>query len=196
MKKAVMFGMILVLLAAAAVPVYAKGNPHGNGNGSGAGQGTSTGVNPGDQASSSIVNHGRAVNHGGRGNGNQGQMRTRTPFYLQGTISAKGTNTITVTLIHGNAQVKQYLGMDLTLQVNGNTLYYKVTQGNDTDSETEGAAPVTLSSSEDDGSRTAISFGDLAVGQKVAIHGNVVNSAYVARLVTVYLQMAVGEPTG
>ena len=67
-------------------------------------------------------------------NENQERMRNRTPFYLQGTISALDASlgSITVTLIHGNAKVKDYIGTDLTLQTNESTMIFEITQGNQT----------------------------------------------------------------
>jgi hypothetical protein len=128
----------------------------------------------------------------------------RTPFYLQGEISAinSATHTITVTLTHGNAQVKQYIGGTLTLQATDATQIYKFTQGNEGESELgESAYPnmdssETESSAEDGSNRVAIPFDQLAVGDKVAIHGNLLDGAFTARLITVYVGMPAGEPVG
>jgi hypothetical protein len=124
----------------------------------------------------------------------------RTPFYLQGTISAidTGTGRLTVTLMHGNAQVKEYLGTDLTLQTSDGTLIFQITQGEETDEGTEQTAtPTTNSNPSSDGSdsnRIPITFDQLVIGQKVTIHGNLVDGVYTARLITVYIQMHLDQP--
>jgi hypothetical protein len=100
----------------------------------------------------------------------------RTPFYLQGTISAIDGTTVTVTLIHGNAQVKGYIGKPLDLTTNEATLYYMIT-------------PI----EEPHADRVPITFGDLVVGQVVAIHGNLVDPVFTARLITVYNQTTLGQ---
>jgi hypothetical protein len=101
----------------------------------------------------------------------------RKPFYLQGTIFALGSNgtdnILTVTVVHGNAQVKQYIGTNMTLIVPQATLMYKITQMEDEDT-TPNKVPIT--------------FAELQVGQKVAIHGNVVNGVFTTRLITVYIK--------
>ncbi|PWB51465.1 MAG: hypothetical protein C3F13_13565 [Anaerolineales bacterium] len=128
----------------------------------------------------------------------------RSPFYLQGEISAidPATQTITVTLTHGNAQVKQYIGETLALQFTDTTQIYKITQGNDEGSEMgePGALnmgnPETEGSAEDGSNRVAIPFEQLAVGDRVAIHGNLLDGVFTATLVTVYVGMPAGEPVG
>jgi hypothetical protein len=198
MRKVTMLGIVLVLLAVSVVPVMAKDHPNGHGNGASEGQGNSAGVNPGVSELGKQQNQNRNANSGARGNGNHGQKRMSTPFYLQGTISAidPAAKTITVTLIHGNAQVKQYIGKDLFLQTSDATLFFQITQGNETESTTEQTATPTLSSEATQMDRVPITFDKLAVGQKVAIHGNLVNSVYTARLVTVYIKTPILAPTG
>jgi hypothetical protein len=206
MKKVTILVIILVLLAVSVVPAMAKGPKHGQGNASTPGQGTSTGVNPGDSNQERHQNQSRGAKISASGNGNHGQTRMRTPFYLQGIISAVDTSakTIKVTLIHGNAQVKQYIGLELTLQANDATQIFKVTQGNENESESEWSTTPTLSNdvseqsatpalSNDETDKVSINFDQLAVGQKVAIHGNLVNSIYSVRLITVYIPKSVGE---
>ena len=194
MKKITILTIVLVLLAVSVVPVMAKDHPNGHGNGANAGHGNSSGVNPGDREQLRQQDQDRDTNHGA--SGNHGQMRMRTPFYLQGTIKAITAKTITVTLIHGNARVKRYIGKELTLQINDSTLIFQITQGDENGSETEGTETPTLSSDETQSNRIPITFDKLVAGQKVAIHGNLVDNVYTARLITVYLQASVGESTG
>ncbi len=196
MKKVTILGIVLVLLAVSVVPVMAKNLPHGNGNGASAGHGNSAGVNPGDRDQERQKKQDRQSNISV--NGNHGRGRMRTPFYLQGTITAvdQGAKTITVTLIHGNAQVKQYIGDELVLKVTDGTLIFKLTQGGEDESGTGETAAPSVSSEDTDMNRVPITFAELADGQKVAIHGNVVDSVFTARLITVYIQSPVGEPPG
>ncbi len=208
MKKVVYLGIVLILLAAFTVPAMAK-SPKNNGNGNGGGHGNgnsvSTGGNSGGVAQGNQANHSNHNNHGNsKENGTQGRTHPNTPFYLQGTISSviADTQTITVTLTHGNAMVKQFLGEDLAIKVTGATQIFKITQGAE-DEEGEGESETTEGSSSEsatnedgEGNRVAIPFNQLAVGQYVAIHGNLVDEVYTARLITVYIRTPVGEPVG
>ena len=204
MKKVAILSIVLVLLVVSVVPVMAKGPNNGHGNGVGTGQGNPAGSSSGDRDQVRQQNHDGASNNGARGNGNHGQNRMRTPFYLQGVISAVDTTakTLTVTLIHGNAKVKEYIGTDLTLQATVATLIFKITQGDEAESEIgESRVPgeageTSVGSDESDTGRVPITFDQLAVGQKVAIHGNLVDGVYLTRLITVYLEMPIGESTG
>jgi hypothetical protein len=218
MKKVVYLGVILVLLAVIAVPAMAKtpgnGNSAGKGNGNGkapsAAQGNSTSVNPVAQGRGNQANRLNKHNTENKANGNHGNTHPNTPFYLQGTITAVVTETqsITVTLTHGNAMVKQFIGLGLTIKVTDATQIFKITQGADGGSVGEESSTPALSSDEDSGSsesetndegdsnRVAIPFSQLAVGQYVAIHGNLVNGVYTARLITVYIREPVGESAG
>ncbi len=216
MKKVAFLGVVLILLAALAVPALAKSPNHGNGNGASAGQQSSTQVSSADQNQGNQANQlnqhnqGNHGNHGARGNGNQGKTHPNTPFYLQGIIKSVdiGNKTITVTLTHGNAMVKQFIGLDLTIKAAGATQIYKITQGVDDESDggesetTELSSAETTSSSDattdedGDSNRVAIPFDQLTVGQRVAIHGNLVKGVYTARLITMYIQTPVGESTG
>jgi hypothetical protein len=200
MKKVTILGIVLVLLAVSVVPVMAKNPPNGNGNGASAGHGNSAGVNPGDRDQERQQKQDRQSNIST--NGNHGRGRMRTPFYLQGTITTVDQETITVTLIHGNAQVKQNIGDELVLEVTDGTLgtlIFKLTQGGEDESGTGETAAPSVSSEDTDMNRVRITFAELAEladGQKVAIHGNVVDSVFTARLITVYIQAPVGEPPG
>ncbi len=223
MKRITIFGIIFVLLAVAVVPVMAKSPAHGNGKGNGNGNGVklttpvpsslpnSTGV---DTATHPNNGRGRDKTNWGVGNslsknnGAQNQSRKSTPFYLQGIISAVDpvSETITVTLTHGNAQVKQFIGAELTIQ-GGNAVVYQLTQGNDDDEDIGQATVPSVSSiagetneNDDEGNpaKIVIPFADLEdfIGNKVAIHGRVMEDKYVAALITVYISEPVGEPGG
>jgi hypothetical protein len=203
MKKVTLLGLVLILLAVSVVPVMAKGGPpNGHGNGVGTGQGNNGGNHGqgGDQTQERQQE--RDSNPGSHGNGSNN--RARRPFYLQGTISAIDTTakTITVTVFHGNAPIKQYIGEDLMLYTDDSTLIFELTQGGD--SEGEGSQTGTTTTSNDSSTggspsnRVPIKFKNLEVGQKVAIHGNLVagveEPVYTARLITVYIRADVGEP--
>jgi hypothetical protein len=218
MKRVTILGTILIMLAVLVVPVMAKSPTNPNSGVTKPGQGNTTGVSSGDnnqvrdqqqekqQTQDRNGNNGARgnSNHGEEGNGNQEQSRMRTPFYLQGEISAidPATQTITVTLTHGNAQVKQYIGGSLTLQATEATQIFKITQGDEGEPEMgESAAPSTdnsqsESAGENGSNRVAIPFDQLAVGDVVAIHGNLVSSVFTATLITVYVRMPAGEPVG
>jgi hypothetical protein len=210
MKKVAFLGVVLILLAALAVPAMAKSPNHGNGNGGKGGQPSSTEASSADQNQGIQVNQhndhgqGNQGNHGAKGNGNQGHTHPNTPFYLQGTIKTVdvGNKTIIVTLTHGNAMVKQFIEKDLPIKATDATQIFKITQGIDDESgEGESVTPA-LSSSESaaseegDPNRVAIPFDKLVVGQRVAIHGNLVEGVYTAILITMYIQMPVGELVG
>lgn len=223
MKKVAYLGIVFALLLVLAVPAMAK-SPNNNGNGNGgdhgnsanAGQNSSADVATADQGQGNQTNHsnhgnqGNHGNHGGKGNGNQGQTHPNTPFYLQGTITGifSDTQTISVTLTHGNAMVKQFIGTNLTIKITDATQLFKITQGGGDESGAGETASPSFSSSESssttvsatndegDGNRVPITFGDLAVGQRVAIHGNLVEGVYTARLITVYIREPIGESVG
>lgn len=208
MKKITVLCLVLVLLAASAVPVMAaKGDNNGQGNGQG--QGNTN--NGGDQDQQQQQDQNRDQyrdqdrnrekdknsNPGSGRNGNHEHMHKRAPFYLQGNISAldAGAGTITVTLMQGNAKVKEYIGTDLTMLTNENTLIFQITQGDEI-SGTLGTDSGDVGDTDDDGepsNRIPITFDELAVGQKVAIHGDLVDQVYTARLITVYIRETV-EP--
>jgi hypothetical protein len=218
MKRFAYFGVILLLLAAVAVPALAKtpgNNPGNSGNpGSAFTQDTPQGTQQQeqnqvqDQNRSQRSEHAQNNNHNQIkesnvvGNGNQGQSsRMRTPFYLQGTITAidPPTQTITVSLTHGNAPVKASIGMTMTLQATGSTQFYKIVQGNDAgETPGSGIAPAASADNEEQetGNRGSIMFDQLAVNDIVAIHGNLVDGIYQMTLLTVYVPMSMGNPMG
>jgi hypothetical protein len=210
MKKLAYLSVVVVMLFVLVVPAMAKTPPHGNGNGNGNGQGNSESVNPSDQGQGNQAhrdsqhNHENNGNNGANGNGNTTSTRNRTPFYLQGTIKSIDTaaKIVTVTLFHGNAQVKNYLFTDLAIQATESTLIFKQTQGDVGEAGMGESATPTMSNQEEatdgngDANKVAIPFDQLEVGKKVAIHGNLIEGVFTARLITEYVQPTVGEPVG
>ena len=205
MKKITLLGIVFILLAFSAVPVLAAGSNHGQGKGVKSGQTNTVGdqnqVRQQDKVQSGNNGHGRKNAPGLVGRGNLTSKRMQTPFYLQGTISAIDTisDTLTISVTQGNAQVKSYIGLDLTLSASQSTDIFKITQGDEI-TETESAATSASSTNDEtSGNRVAITFGDLAVGDSVAIHGRVVGGVYQATLITVYVntptsQLETGQP--
>jgi hypothetical protein len=201
MKKIALVSLVLLLLAVSVTPVMAAGGNNGHGNGNG-----NTNGNNGNHGGTSEQAHERQLerkqdrssNPGSHGNGSD--QYVRRPFYLQGTISAidLAAKTVTVTLVHGNSKVKEYIGSDLLLQTTEGTLIFKITQGGDDDDDGDDTSSPTASNETDDedtpGNRVPIPFDQLEVGQSVAIHGNLMDSVYTARLITVYIRALEGEP--
>jgi hypothetical protein len=209
MKKITILGTILIMLAFLVVPAMAKSPFTGNDSGN-PGKGNNPTVTeeaPGHgngnahQNQNANANQHSQQNQEKHANGNQNSSRVRTPFYLQGTISSIDATdmTITVTLTHGNARVKEYLGSQLSLQASDATQIYKIDQTEQDGSET-GASNTPSDSENENGeegpNRVAITFDQLAAGDIVAIHGNLVDGIYNARLVTVYVRAPEGEPVG
>jgi hypothetical protein len=213
MKKLSVFGLVIVLLAFSVMPVLAaKPNNSGGGNGSDNGQGNRVSqqarANAQDQQQDKLQTQNQdrlQVNHpANEGHGNQASMRMRTPFYLQGTISSINsptgtltstvTQTLTIEVIHGNAQLKSYIGSTLQVNLTGTTQFYKINQLQ----KPEGTEPVTTTMSTPSlpplGNRLPITFADLAVNDIVAIHGNVVAGVFNATLITVYVRTPVSQP--
>jgi hypothetical protein len=218
MKKITILGTILILLAFLVVPAMAKSPANNNGNGN-----SEKGNTP---AASAVVDtpgnghahqnqekeqnqHAQANQHSQNNqeqeknqerntNGNQGSSRMRTPFYLQGTITAIDTTamTMTVSLTHGNAQVKNYIGGELGLQVSETTQIFKINQMNEDGSGSGESSGSATADGEDGPNRVPITFDQLAVGDIVAIHGNLQDGVFNATLVTVYVRSPEGEPVG
>ena len=187
MKKLTMLGIVLILVAASVVPVMAKQSNPGQGNQDKTGQGSSAGAFPGGKNHNGHGNPNGKSGNTAQGNGNHGARRM--PFYLQGTITAidPTARTITVAVVHANARAKQYIGTDMTLQTSDTTLYFQVVQaGDEGASAASSESAAALSNDENDLGRHAFTFEQLAVGQKVAVHGNLVNNVYTATLITVY----------
>jgi RecJ-like exonuclease len=191
MKKFATIGLVVILLAFSAFPVLAAGPNHGHGNGVSAGQSS----NGGDRNQNKNQDNTVSV-PGVRGKSSHTSMRMRTPFYLQGIINHINTETMTVTVqvVHGNAQVKGFIGPDMpiNIQFTGSTRIFKITQG----TQTMGSAASAPAN------RVPINFTDLKAGDVVAIHGNVsatthnniVTHTYNATLVTVYVKTVTGQP--
>ena len=199
MKKVALLSIVLILLAVSVVPVMAgDGQPNGRGNGVSAGQCNNGGNRDQekqqdrdqDRDQDQLRDRDRSSNPGSTRNGHQEHTRMRTPFYLQGSVVETGAGTLTVTLIHGNARVKQYLGSDLTIYVTEGTQIFQITQGNEI-SGTVGTDTSAASDVSDDGTpsnRIPITLDQLTTGQKVAIHGNLAETLFTARLITGYVQ--------
>jgi len=99
----------------------------------------------------------------GPGGGQGSQKGPRGTFALVGTISAIGSNTVTVQVIRGNNLVKPYIGTPVTVTVSSATRYlYR-----------------------DGATTTTISFADLKVGQPVSVNGTLANSVWIATRITV-----------
>jgi len=192
MKKVALLSVVFILIAVSVVPVMAAKPDNGHGNGGNGGQGNSAG----DQSRQQDKNQTRMrdreknTNRGFGRKGNLGSARMRTPFYLQGTITGVFSDTITVEVIHSNATVKKFFSNTftdtvtntLTVNLSDTTQIFKITQAD----ENEG--------SDETPSRAPILASDLAIGQRVAIHGNFVNGMFNATLITVYIKTALGEP--
>lgn len=194
MKKITFLGLVLVLIAFTVIPVFAAGNGHGNGGNAGQNSGT------GNQNKGSGIGRGRSGNQtSGQGvNGNQGN-RMRTPFYLQGTIVASDTVTMTlsVSVIHGNAPVKGFIGKEIPIKASNSTMIFRITQGGEDESQGTSNAPATsVTDDETPGNRVPITFGELRKGDIVAIHGNVVGGVFQATLITVYVRAPEAGETG
>jgi hypothetical protein len=125
--------LVVLLLAFAMVIPAAAGNGPG---GSGKGSGSGTG---------------------------QGQQGSRGIFAITGTITALGSNTVSINVNRGNKLVQPYLGTELTVTVTSRTRYlYK------------------------DGTTTSvIGFADLKVGQPVSVHGRVADEIWTTSRITV-----------
>ncbi len=135
MKRIVTLFVALVMVFAFTIPASAGGNGPGGGNGSG-GAGTGSG---------------------------QGQQGTRGTFAITGTITAIGTNTVTINVVRGNKLVQPHLGTQVTVTVTSRTRYiYK-----------------------DGTTTTTIGFADLQVGQPVSINGTVANNVWTVSRITV-----------
>lgn len=179
MKKYIILSLVLILLATTAVPVMA-----GNGNGNGVGHGNQdrdqTQDRDRDQEKDKFSN--KALEKNKNRENNKWQY---TPFYLQGVITSVGAGTITVNVVHANAKVKQFIGTDLVITVPTTALIFQITQGAESEGS-EGAVG--------DSNREAITLSQLQAGQKIAVHGRLIELDYTARLVTVYIGMPLGEP--
>jgi hypothetical protein len=119
----------------------AGGNGPGYGHGSG-GAGTGTGTGTGTQ-----------------------QSGPRGTFAITGTITAIGTNSITVQVIRGNKLVQSFIGTPMTVTVNAQTRYLYRTSATTT--------------------ATIITFADLKVGQPVSVNGTVADNVWTVQRIAV-----------
>jgi hypothetical protein len=200
MKRLFLISLVFVLLVVTAVPAMAAtSSSNGNGNGTGAGQGNGVGNQDRDQERNQNKNQSedqemeRERDRERYSNPDTGKYKHQeknqwkyTPFYLQGVITAvdSGARTITVALNHGNAKVKEFIGSELTLAVPEGAQIFQITQGDGNENGTSSSA----SGDGEASNRIPITFDQLAVDQKVAIHGRLVEETYTARLITVYIQ--------
>jgi hypothetical protein len=202
MKKVALLIVIMVILAVSVMPVMAAG---GNGHGRGRGHGNGNG---GQGNTTQTQEQDKQQNGTNTGRGARGNAGMHTPFYLQGTILtiAPGTETentlITVKVVHGNARVKQFIGVPegMPIEVSSSALIFKIDQtGADESGE---STATTTDENETLGNRVPIPVTDLNVGDMVAIHGNLVNEVvdnetnvtYLARLITVYVRVPETPP--
>ena len=142
MKKTIVLLLVLVLTFAVVIPASAGGNGQAGGNGNGyvAGNGTGSGSGSGS-----------------------GQQSPRGTFAITGTITAIGTNNVTVTVIRGNKLVQPYIGTSVTVTVTPQTRYLYHT----------------------DTATTIIKFSDLKLGQSVSVNGTVADNIWTASRITV-----------
>jgi hypothetical protein len=205
MRKFTIIGIVIVLLAFSAIPVFGAGPNNGHGNGNGVGQSNTTGdknqTRQQDKDQTQNRDQVRLSNPGRSALRNQAGNRMRQPFYLQGTIkSINSTNhTLTITVFHANARAKQFIGTDLVVTVSTTARIFEVHQGNDSEGSASSTpsfstAPSASSNDEGPGERVAITFSKLAAKDIVAIHGNLVGEVYNATLITVYTKLAGIQP--
>jgi len=203
MKKLTLISLVLVLLAATAMPALAgNGNPNGQDQGASVGpaepydneyqekeknQSKEKNQAPGQQKEKNQLKEKNF--NGDEKFKNQAQTKWMyTPFYLQGNIIAidTGTGILTVNLFQANAKVREYIGTDLAIKVIESTDIFQITQGDDGDGGEADSASDSLSG-DGDSNRVPITFDQLVVGNKVAIHGTLVDPDYTARLITMYV---------
>jgi hypothetical protein len=135
MKKIGIFIVILVMVFAFTIPAAAGGHVGGSGN----------------VSSSSGTGMGQGL-PGGRGT-----------FVMVGTITALGTNSVTIDVVRGNKLVQPIIATQMTITV----------------------TPQTLIQYRDATSITMISFADLQVGQQASISGIALNSVWMVYRITI-----------
>lgn len=86
-----------------------------------------------------------------------------SPFALVGKITAIDTESVTVQVVSGNAQVKAYIGQTVTIKTTAATLF-RFTDGSIT---------------------TVIKFSDLKVGDAVSAGGTLTGGVWTATRITV-----------
>jgi hypothetical protein len=142
MKKIIVLLLVLALTFVVVIPASAAGKGPGGGNGNGNGSAVVTGSGTG-----------------------QAQQGARGTFAITGTITAIGTNSVTISVLRGNNLVQSYIGTQVTVTVNPQTRY------------------VLRSSTTATG--TIITFADLKVGQPVSANGILANSVWTTSRITV-----------
>jgi hypothetical protein len=200
---------------------HSNGNGNGSGNSAGlaTGNGNSMGAKEQDKENRGLGKaHGKnkLAEDGNPKFRNQENTKLMfTPFYLQGTITSIGAGTIVVHIIHANAKVKEFMGTDLTIAINDGTQIFQVTQGDEDGEAGEAKEGEKITSTptvsdafesssdkdkdgdtedgDGDGNRVPITWNQLEVGQNVAIHGSLIDTAYTAKLITVYVNQPVGN---
>jgi hypothetical protein len=146
MKKWIVLFVVVVLTVVIVIPAFAKGNgPFGGGNGGG----TSGITNGYGILTGSVTRFAR-----------QGSQST---FILVGTITAIGTDTVTIDVYRGNKLVQPYTGTQVTVTVTSLTKYL-LRNGT---------------------TATVISITDLGVGQPVSVYGTLANNIWTTSRITV-----------
>ena len=181
MKKIVILFVVLVMVFAFTIPASANGNGPVNGHGQGGGNGQGDGTGPVGRNGSGGKGPGGGNGPGdgtgpigglgpfggkgsdcnGSGNG-RGRHGPRINFTINGTISAIGTDTVTITVTCGNKTVQPYIGSPVTVTV----------------------TPLTRYNLEAGTTETPILFSDLQVDQLVSLNGTVVDSVWTVRRIT------------
>lgn len=94
------------------------------------------------------------------------EMGNQQPYSLAGTIASlnPATYTVTVAVVCGNKLVKPFIGQNLVLKTTGETRFLLRNP---------------------DGTATPIAFEDLAVGQKLSSSGQLVDSVWTAKRITI-----------
>ena len=110
-------------------------------------------------------------NGGGNGSGNGGgQQGGRGTFAMTGTITAIGTNSVTIQVNRGNTLVQPYIGTQLTVTTTASTRY--------------------LYKSSSTATATTIAFANLQVGNPVSVNGTLANNVWTATRITVGASLA------
>lgn len=112
-----------------------------------------------------------AGNGPGSGGGNgSGQQGARGTFAITGTITAIGSNTVTIQVYRGNTLVQPYLGTQVTVTTTAATRY--------------------LYKSSSTATATVIARSALQVGNPVSVNGTLANNVWTASRITVGASLA------
>ena len=139
MKKFVVFTLVIALLALAVTPALALSGSTNNYQNSINGNGGT----------------GTAVNNAGQGF-----------FAVAGTITALGTDTVTLTVVAGSKLVHDYIGQDITLQTTEDTRFLLACSY-----VAPEVAVVTDDTDTTDCTANPVTFAELVVGQNVTAKG-------------------------